>query len=459
MVPTQAQFDVLSTIHAWRASSPVHWRPRHVYGHQDRFATSLTYWWELRNIECDAWAVNYRLSLSSAECLSPPNPRFFLEPAALFVGGVKHAQLDRAFLQAHVALPELRKRWIKRPIISPEAEAATDWSSLGRAMRNLSPKLQRWTTKHSAGMCGVGKFLEIWNAEDPGCPLCGAFEDHEHVPRCPDSRAQKHWEHCIQLFIEWMDTHKTAPAIQEAILEILREIRQPPRSVPRLFPPAVASAFRSQRCIGCQGLLEGRLSSQWLPLQQSYLRSLHSRRSASLWASRMSQQLIQIGFSMWEHRNSIKHSDLSLQAQARIRQVDDAIHSQFDMGTADLPQASRRFLSCGRQQVLRKSLADKETWLKLLRGERRAHRRSLQSQRRILRDFCQRALVSADLPQANRRAPSSGRQQVLRKSRDAKATRLKKLRDERRAQRRSLQSQQRILRAFFTVPVPHHDTE
>ena len=162
---------------------------------------------------------------------------------------------------------------------------------------------------------------------------------------------------------------------------------------------------------------------------------------------------------MWEHRNSIKHSDLSLQAQARIRQVDDAIHSQFDMGTADLPQASRRFLSCGRQQVLRKSLADKETWLKLLRGERRAHRRSLQSQRRILRDFCQRALVSADLPQANRRAPSSGRQQVLRKSRDAKDTRLKKLRDERRAQRRSLQSQQRILRAFFTVPVPPHDTD
>ena len=83
----------------------------------------------------------------------------------------------------------------------------------------------------------------------------------------------------------------------------------------------------------------------------------------------MSQQLIQIGFSMWEHRNSIKHSDLSLQAQARIRQVDDAIHSQFDMGTADLPQASRRFLSCGRQQVLRKSLADKETWLEIIGGE------------------------------------------------------------------------------------------
>ena len=187
-----------------------------------------------------------------------------------------------------------------------------------------------------------------------------------------------------------MDTQKTAPAIKEAILEILKEIRQPFRPCPRLYPPAVDSAFRSQRRIGCQGLLEGRLSSQWIPLQQSYLRSLHSRRSASLWASRISQQLIQIGFSMWEHRNSIKHSDLSLQAQARIRQVDDALHAQFDMGTADLPQESRRFLSSGRQQILRKPLADKETWLELIRGERRAQRRSLQSQRRILRDFFHR---------------------------------------------------------------------
>ena len=56
--PTQAQFDILSTIHAWRKLSPVRWRPRHVYGQQDRFTTSLTRW-EPRNVECDTWAVNY----------------------------------------------------------------------------------------------------------------------------------------------------------------------------------------------------------------------------------------------------------------------------------------------------------------------------------------------------------------------------------------------------------------
>ena len=95
----------------------------------------------------------------------------------------------------------------------------------------------------------------------------------------------------------------------------------------------------------------------------------HRRRSASLWASRMPQQLIQIGFSMWRHRKSIKHSDLSHQAQARIRQVDDAIHSQFEMETADLPWNIRPLLSRGRRHVLRKPPADKQTWVELIRGK------------------------------------------------------------------------------------------
>ena len=95
----------------------------------------------------------------------------------------------------------------------------------------------------------------------------------------------------------------------------------------------------------------------------------HRRRSASLWASRMPQQLIKIGFSMWIHRKSIKHSDLSHQAQAWIRQVGDAIRSQFDMGAADLPQNIRHLLSRGWRHVLHKPLDDKETWLEIIGGE------------------------------------------------------------------------------------------
>ena len=98
-------------------------------------------------------------------------------------------------------------------------------------------------------------------------------------------------------------------------------------------------------------------------------------------------QLIFFGFSMWEHHISIQHSDLSLQAQVQIRQIDAAIHSLFDTGTADLPHTLHQFLSADRGRVLRMSSADKEFWPKLLRLERPAPRRYLPAQRGTLRPF------------------------------------------------------------------------
>ena len=146
-------------------------------------------------------------------------------------------------------------------------------------------------------------------------------------------------------------------------------------------------AFRSQMLIGCQGLLEGRLSTHWAVLQQQHFHRIGSRRSSRLWASRLTQQLILIGFYMWEHRNSVQHSDDNVNLRERSRLVNDRIHSQFDMGTDDLPKKFRPMLRCTRQSVLRKLLVDREDWVKLLSTERRAQRRALAPQRRLLHRF------------------------------------------------------------------------
>jgi hypothetical protein len=90
---------------------------------------------------------------------------------------------------------------------------------------------------------------------------------------------------------------------------------------------------------------------------------------------------------MWEHRNSIKHSDDNVQVRERSIKTDDGIHSQFDMGTTDLPPHICKMLTVDRHQVLKMALADREDWLQTLVDERRAVRRALAPQRRILRRF------------------------------------------------------------------------
>ncbi|CAJ1945764.1 unnamed protein product, partial [Cylindrotheca closterium] len=365
--------------------SPVSWSPRHVYGHLDKsnLFDELT-WWEKKNLEVDGMAVDFRKELEAAHQLIPPNPRFFTELAALFVADTKQSRLSDHFIQECVTLPRLRQQWRNRNVISEESENLIDWETLGRAMRSLPAGLQRWITKHWVGMCGTGKFKVYWGLElSAACPPCGEFEDHLHVPRCPAASARDEWDWRVTVLSLWMDIHLTSPAIKHAILLLLQGVHDsscPPCLISRTIRPA----FLAQEAIGCQGLLEGRLASLWLSLQQNYFDETHSCRSVSLWASRLSQQLISIRFYMWEQRNAVQHSDDNVQLRERHCVVNEGIHSQFDMGSADLPPDIRRMLTC-RHGVLRKSLVDKEEWLKLLRQEGKDYCCSLRAQRCNLR--------------------------------------------------------------------------
>src|SRR5210317_2402329 len=76
--------------------------------------------------------------------------------------------------------------------------------------RCMPPHLQTWITKHSVGICLVGKFMTIWQLESTDeCPLCGLPEDHLHVPRCADPRVQEEWDHQMKGFSSWLALNAT----------------------------------------------------------------------------------------------------------------------------------------------------------------------------------------------------------------------------------------------------------
>ncbi|CAJ1945364.1 unnamed protein product [Cylindrotheca closterium] len=384
--PTDAQFDLVSSIREAILRSSVDWSPQHVYGHLDKLNLfDELSWWEKRNLEVDGMAVKYRKELETANHLIAPNPRFFTELAAMYVADTKQSRLDPQFIQESVTLPALRSRWRDKGTISAEAESEIAWDTIGRAMRSLPAGLQRWSTKHCVGMCGTGKFKVLWGLEtSAACPRRGDFEDHLHVPRCRAALATAEWDRCTAAFSAWLDLQLTGPSIKIAILQLLQGVRTPPSFPPRTISSSVRPAFLAQQVIGSQGLLEGRIASSWLPLQQQHYDEIRCRRSVSLWASRLSQQLISIGFYMWEQRNSVQHLDDNVQLRERHSTVNEGIHSQFDMGPDDLPKEIQPMLT-SRRLVLRKSLVDKEEWLTLLRQERRDFRRSMKAQRRSLR--------------------------------------------------------------------------
>jgi hypothetical protein len=56
------------------------------------------------------------------------------------------------------------------------------WDSIGQAMNHAPCNKRVFVSKHTVGICGVGKFMHCWKERDiPNCLRCGLFEDTEHV--------------------------------------------------------------------------------------------------------------------------------------------------------------------------------------------------------------------------------------------------------------------------------------
>ena len=393
--PTAPHFDLISSIRAALKASGVKWKEQHVKGHVDKYKSwQQMNWWERRNFEVDTIAQEYADELVAANDVIAPNPKNFSEPCAVYVHDVKMSCLSLEVVDEAVVLPDILAYWERKGRLSPNTFKLVDWSVVHRAMKSLPPGIQVFISKHTVGMCGVGKFRKLWGTDaDDHCPLCGQPEDHLHVPRCSSIAAQTKWTTLLSEFHHWCQENRTAPPIQQFLGDILHTIRAPqdtPSLTPwyrlhGLPPPDMTSTCEAQLRLGAQCLLEGLLVQGWATLQEQYYRSCGSRRSGHLWATNLSKQLIFIGHGMWEHRNDVFHSDDNIVNQQRLTAIDRKIHDQFDMGFHDLPRLLRPALRRPRLvDALRFTLPDKEEWVQVVTAARRTTRRALAGQRRMM---------------------------------------------------------------------------
>jgi hypothetical protein len=397
--PTTAQFDLSSTIREVLRLLPIHILARHVRAHMDTKAPHHQLdWWQQRNVEADAQAQSYRRMLESSGRSLAANPRFFCEPVALFLDGTKVSKLVPSRIMELVTLPPLKAYWTKKHRLTESSSDEVDWTALGRAMHSLEPRLQRWTAKHTVGMCGVGKFRVLWKFDTDGsCPRCQScpMEDYLHVPRCRGPTAVAEWTKRHRALRDWMIANQTAPEIETFLFEYLKTVRTPSLGVPSVrirshHPSLFKEAIRSQASMGSQMLLEGLLSKEWCRLQELHYIRLGSLRSVRLWASRLIQHLISLGYYMWKDRNAVFHSEDNSRYSLRKQEVDLGIQEQYSLGPTDLPPYVCAMLRAPLSATLEAPLEARLQWLKLVTKERAISRRSLARQRQMMYELTHR---------------------------------------------------------------------
>ena len=128
------------------------------------------------------------------------------------------------------------------------------------------------------------------------------------------------------------------------------------------YHAGVTRAAREQVQIGLRNLPHGLLSKRWADLQFAHYQQTEQRRSGRKWEADVIKQLWLMSFKMWEHQNSVLHSDENLRAQRKVRQLNSKIITEHNRGTLGLAPDGQRLMKEGLAATLAKTHACGE-WL------------------------------------------------------------------------------------------------
>jgi hypothetical protein len=106
--------------------------------------------------------------------------------------------------------PIAKQYWVRKARITDVTFDSMLWPRLGKALSKMSLQRRLFCSKHTTGMCGVGKFQKNWRAhETDSCPHCGQPKDSSHVWKCNNDSVNVLWDKSImnlQNFLRKIDT-------------------------------------------------------------------------------------------------------------------------------------------------------------------------------------------------------------------------------------------------------------
>jgi hypothetical protein len=148
-------------------------------------------------------------------------------------------------------------------------------------------------SKHACGFCTVGRVLKRCGKQSHDrCPCCGESENASHVLLCQDTRAKAKWQHDVTVLNSWMLGNNTSPAIRIAVIQNLRRWKRQLAPKTTALSHTLSSALASQRDIGWNNFIMGRLSEQWAPIQHTYF---HGKKTTGCsWAASLIVHLWQL---------------------------------------------------------------------------------------------------------------------------------------------------------------------
>jgi hypothetical protein len=391
--PNQPHHDLIHAIRKKIAASPVHWKFRHVRGHQDKHVPfHLLDNWSKLNVEMDSIAKVYWNEMHTSTQPFYPSNEFGW---SLWIGERKLSSWDRTSLYNHAQSYDVINHWSQRRHIPEDLIHSIDWEASENAIKRLGLNRSLWIPKWLAGYAPVGKVMQRYKFQDHAeCPRCSQFEDTAHVLQCQAPRAINQWKSSLAKLDTWMAKSTTMPALRSAIINRLQAWQQSdPTAAPTYNWPGVDDLIRKQTSVGWRVFLEGGVLQEWASKQQDYYTWLDRKNTGKRWTTTLIKKLWEICWDMWEHRNGELHNPASPAALREHARLDALITLEY-ANIRRLFRKDLRWFRRPRDVLITETLDYKLQWLESVRLARarfhRRHRLDLTVERTAMREYLRR---------------------------------------------------------------------
>jgi hypothetical protein len=247
--------------------------------------------------------------------------------------------------------------------LTTETFDSINWQSMKKAYKESTLSRRTFITKHTSGMCGVGKFMHLWKDKDnPNCPRCGDFEDADHVWVCQGEGVLETWENSLERLKNWLQDSMTDPDLQEVIISYLNGWRD--GSTDSLVPPkGMEQLIDQQNAIGWNSFLLGWTGADWEESQQAYYNLIRSSKSGKRWVISLIKKLWEVAWDLWEHRNGILHDQNNVVSDKAISVLNQQIRSQYHQLQVGILEFDQYLLKIPLAHLLKKDTTYKRSWL------------------------------------------------------------------------------------------------
>jgi hypothetical protein len=319
-------YDLLTAIHDELNDTLILWSGAYIRGHQD---DSIPYNLLDRPAQLNILADNMAKEYTKTAVHPPRHYKAHSSSWSITIENIPVTRDIDSVLYNLVHTPTAREYWIKKSRISEKKFNDVLWTRLGQALDKMPLSRRLFCSKHTSGMCGVGKFQKIWKTrKTDSCPHCGLPEDAAHVWKCKSPAVTQIWENSIQQLRKHLRKVDTDPNITTAITSYLTTWRSD-QHLYILEREKLFHILKLQETIGARQFFEGWFHNEWERAQERYYVSINSRRSSKRWTIALILKLWDVAWDLWDYQNAVFHLQQNISLQEDTLEMNTQVRNLY----------------------------------------------------------------------------------------------------------------------------------